>query len=108
MPSEFETLMIKMDEGFDKVYGKVDDVREKIDDLRDDHVRHMPICKDKFAEIDKKLAVKDAVNEERKVQEAEKRDWGKWFMRLTVGTIAIGALALLWQLLTGGARIIAN
>ena len=99
MPTDFEILRDKMDVGFGKVYGK-------LDYLREDYSNHMPVCAAKFSEIDKKIAVKEAINGEKKAQENIKRDWGMWFMRLTTGTIAVGALSLLWKLWTGGVRIL--
>ncbi len=99
MPSEFETLMLEMNKGFDKVY-------DKVDGIRTDFSNHIPVCLDKFADINLRLSVRNAVNGEKQAQEEIKRDWGQWFVRLTMGSIAVGALVLLWKLLTGGAKIV--
>ena len=86
MPTDFEMLLIKMDDGFGKVY-------TKIDALRDDFHEHMPICNDRFGKIETWITVKDAINGEKKIQVAETKDWGKWFVRLCLGAIALWAIA---------------
>ena len=43
MPNEFETLSEKMDVGFDRVFTKIDLVRDKIDVLKDEYRNHMPV-----------------------------------------------------------------
>jgi hypothetical protein len=99
MPTEFETLLVKMDAGFDKI-------SEKVDGIREDFTNHIPICMDKFAKLDLKVSVRDAVNGVQKEYIKEKKDWGIWFVRGTLGVIFLGALTLLWKLLIGSVKIV--
>lgn len=101
MATEFESLMSKMDMGFEKVFTKVDRLRQDFSD-------HKLICSDKFAILDKELTVRNAVGCLEQRQEADKKDWGRWFVRLTMGATALGAIAFIWKLLTGGLRIVAG
>ena len=90
MADEFVTLMIQMNAGFDKVF-------DKVDKLKDEFADHKVPCAEKFADIDKKLSMKEAVNCEREGQEKEKRDWGKWYIRLILGALTLAVIANLWK-----------
>ena len=94
MASEFETLLLKMDAGFGKVYTKIDGVK-------DEFTKHLPICRDRFAEIDKQIAIKAALN-----CEAEKRDYWKYIIRTAIVIITGGMMGMLWKLFMSNIKII--
>lgn len=97
MPSEFETLLLRMDAGFERVSKGFDKVYGKIDDIKEDFKDHIPVCQERFGKLESDEKVRKAVNGERKNQEAEKKDWGKWYVRLVLGAITLSLIALLWE-----------
>ena len=87
MLTEIETLTTRMDAGFDKSW-------RKIDSLQQDFNNHLAPCATKFAGIDVRLAVMDALNCVEGVQEKKKLDWGQWGVRLILGLLAAGMIGL--------------
>lgn len=85
-PEEFQMLLLKMDEGFGKVYGKIDDLKEKFDE-------HKTVCATRFSTLEQSNAVRTAVNCEHEKTEKVKRDWGRYIIRGTLGLVALKAIA---------------
>ena len=98
---DVQRLIDRMDEGFKDISGKVDA-------LKDDFIAHIPKCMEHFSEIDKWISVREAVNGVRREQDIEKRDWGKWIVRGSLGAIGIAALSLVLGLLNGSIKVVAG
>ena len=90
MPTEIETLLNKMDIGFDKLYAK-------FENLHQDFNNHKIPCVEKFASVDKQLGIIAAVDCVEDEQKEKERDWGKWIIRLLLGLLAAGTIGLYFK-----------
>jgi DNA polymerase elongation subunit (family B) len=110
--TDSEQILIRMQEGFEKVSEGFGKVYSRIDDLGSQAHQRQLNCGSRFADIEQTLAVKTALNGEHdKTREADvdregkrierKYDWEKWFVRIMLGTI-------LTTLLIFFARYVAN
>lgn len=96
--NDLNILTARMDAGFEKIW-------QKLDEMQKDFAAHRIICIDKFAGIDSRFAVSDAVGCIKQKEEREKLDLWKWIIRGTTGIIALGSATLIWKLLIGTAEI---
>src|SRR3990167_10007151 len=90
-----DILLEKMDKGFDRVFGKIDGLGTEIGELKTEFVNHKEICLIKFGQIDTKMAVNAAINGERQVASKNRIDWGKWFVRITLGGVFLASITQL-------------
>ena len=95
---EIIILTNKVDTGFKEM-------GDRLGALHLEYLTHQTICMKRFAGIDSKFAVLDAVGCIRQQQQREKLDLWKWIGRGTTSIIALGAATLIWKLLIGTAKI---
>ena len=89
--NEFQTLLLRMDEGFTVVY-------RKIDNLNNEFIIHKEVCFTRFADIEKQQAIQNALNCQEKIEEKERRDYWKYFIRSAMVIITGGMLGIIWKL----------
>ena len=90
-----DILLEKMDKGFGSVFRKIDGLGAEISELKTGFANHKEICLNKFGQIDTKIAVSAAVNGERQTISKDRMDWGKWFVRITIGGIFLSSITQL-------------
>lgn len=95
---EFQVLMGRMDDGFNGVFGKLDDFREQ-------YVSHKEICGNRFMTLEQAQAIRDALNGQNKEAAKESRDWGKVIVRSALGALSAFALSVAWGIITGNIKI---
>jgi len=69
-----------------------DGIHRKIEGLRCEFNDHRGACIERFVQIETSIKVKDAVNGVEEKTDAKRRDWGKWFVRVALGAIALWAI----------------
>ena len=90
MNSGFSALHLKIDKRFEAVQGAFQE--------------HLLPCQERFAEIEKDQAIREAENGVKK----EARKLWLYIIRFCILTIAGGALALVWNLITGNVHLVAR
>ncbi len=78
---------------------------EVVDNFKTVFVKIDGVC-ERVAVLEGDKIARDAVTVVTEGIKREKLDWGKWFVRSAMGSIALGAIVLLWKLLTGSVKFI--
>ena len=99
--NEFETLLLRMDDGFGSIRGKMDI-------LNNEFVAHREVCFARFATIERQQAVKNALNCQEKEEEGKVRDYWKYFIRSAIVILTGGMIGILWKLFIANIDIIAK
>lgn len=96
---DVQRLFDRMDAGFGKVH-------DKIDSLKDDFGKHQIGCLKHFVDLESVVMENKRRHDVLEKNEAVQRDWWKWIVRGASSVMAMASAAMLWKLLTGGAKII--
>jgi len=93
--SDIQMLTGRIDDGFEKVY-------KKIDDLRQDFSNHRLPCVEKFAILEMKSKLPSMDDDDKE----SARDYWKYVIRTAIVVMTGGVMAMAWKLFLGNIDII--